>query len=230
MVQIIASVLGLFAAMLLLRSLWIRSGLTVRQTVVTLVAVAIVLALGLLAATGRLNWVVPILAAALPFLAGATRALRARIARALFPGGATPHGQPTSSAEAAFLTMTLDHATGQMDGEVRKGRHAGRRLSSLSVTELAALAGEIDDSDSQRLLESYLDRTHPSWRESTRDAEANPPMTREAALEILGLAPGATREEIVAAHRRLIQRLHPDRGGSTFLAAQINGAKKVLIG
>jgi len=230
MVQLVAVVLAVFGGVLLLRSLWIRSGLTVRQTVWTLAAVAVVIALALLAATGRLNWLVPIIAIALPFLTLATSGLRERIARALFPQSATSTGQPTSSAEALYLTMTLDHATGQMDGEVRKGRYTGRRLSQLSVGELTALATEIDDPDSLRLLESYLDRTHPGWRETGPDGTAEASMTREAALEILGLAPGATREDIVAAHRRLIQRLHPDRGGSTFLAAQINGAKKVLIG
>jgi curved DNA-binding protein CbpA len=46
---------------------------------------------------------------------------------------------------------------------------------------------------------------------------------------VLGLKSGATREEIVDAHRKLISKLHPDKGGSDYLAAQINLAKKVLI-
>jgi curved DNA-binding protein CbpA len=55
-------------------------------------------------------------------------------------------------------------------------------------------------------------------------------MTRSDAYAILGLEEGASREKIIAAHGRLIQRLHPDRGGSTFLAAKINQARDLLLG
>jgi hypothetical protein len=235
MVQIIGIVLAAFGALLLLRSLWIRSGLSARQTVVSLAAAAVVLGLCALAATGRLNWVVPVLAAAAPFARRATSAFRVgSLFRSRWPGGSSsppPNTPSSSTADSAFFRMTLDHGSGQMDGEIKAGRHAGKRLSQLTLRELTGLAAEISDPDSMRLLESYLDRTHPAWREAAAEPRAtDAPMTREAALEILGLEAGASEEEIVAAHRRLIQRLHPDRGGSTFLAAQINGAKKVLIG
>jgi hypothetical protein len=55
-------------------------------------------------------------------------------------------------------------------------------------------------------------------------------MTREEALAVLGLSDGVSREEILTAYRALITRMHPDRGGSSYLAAQINRAKDVLIG
>ncbi len=125
------------------------------------------------------------------------------------------------------------------DGAVVTGRFAGRRLDSLGLDELAALHRELAGRRGDRLvLEAYLDRRVPGWREDVqRDAAGGPrrptrpgAMTDEQAYEILGLAPGATEAEISAAYRRLMKRVHPDQGGSTFLAAQINEAKERLLG
>ncbi len=74
------------------------------------------------------------------------------------------------------------------------------------------------------LLERWLQRR---GRDGAGDGAM--PETVEQAYRILGLQPGATREEIIAAHRRLMQKVHPDRGGSDFLAAQINRAKEILL-
>ncbi len=125
------------------------------------------------------------------------------------------------------------------DGTVMAGRFAGRRLDSLAVPELAALHRELAGRPGDRLvLEAYLDRRMPGWRENVeRDAAGGPrratgsgAMTDEQAYQILGLAAGATEAEITAAYRRLMKRVHPDQGGSTFLAAQINEAKERLLG
>ncbi len=127
--------------------------------------------------------------------------------------------------------MTLHHASGHMDGEIKLGRHRGRFLSELTLGELTGLFGEINDYDSQRLLETYLDHHYPNWREERQRSESRSDveMSRSEALEALGLLDGASRDDIVTAHRRLIQKLHPDRGGSTYLAALLNRAKDILI-
>jgi hypothetical protein len=142
-------------------------------------------------------------------------------------------GQRTE-VRTAFLEAWIDHATGDVGGRVLSGRFAGRTLDSLPEADLRAFHAECSgDADSARVLESYLDRRlGADWRK----AEAPPPrgprtdMTRQEALAILGLQEGATDEDIRAAHRRLIVRMHPDAGGSAELAARINRAKDVLLG
>ena len=135
-----------------------------------------------------------------------------------------------SGVRTAFLAMTLDHATGSADGEVLQGRFAGRRLSGLTASEALALREELHgDAQSLALLEAWLDRAHPEWRSGGPPAGGGR-MTREEALEILGLAPGARPEEIKAAHHRLMLKLHPDHGGSTWMAAKLNQARDLLLG
>ena len=146
--------------------------------------------------------------------------------------------QGTSGVTTEFLDMELDHATGAMEGHVLKGAYSGRELSSLRPSELAQLWQDyrFTDPPSAQLVEAYLDRAHPSWREdmARRDPEppkgAGTPMSRSEALEVLGLDDTADAEAVRHAHRALMAKLHPDRGGSTYLAAKINQAKDVALG
>ncbi|HEV3184595.1 MAG TPA: DnaJ domain-containing protein [Xanthobacteraceae bacterium] len=179
-----------------------------------------------LAATGRLALAVPLGIAGLSLLG-------------LWPGmaafGKRARRRQTSRVRSAFLEMELDHDSGAMRGRILAGRHEGMWLDALETSTLVGLLGEIDE-ESRALLAAYLDRRAPGWREHAQgDAAAGQggpprgPMTQEEAYQILGLEPGASAEDIHRAHRALMKRLHPDQGGSTYLAARVNEAKDVLL-
>ena len=156
-----------------------------------------------------------------------------------FGGATSPSPGQTSEVETATLRMALDHDTGEMQGVVLRGRFEGRELESMSFTELVQLLAECHANDEQSvtLLETYLDREQgPDWREHAESeggrsgATANAPMTRDEAYEVLGLNPGASPEDVKEAHHRLMLKMHPDQGGSTYLASKINQAKDLLLG
>ena len=163
-------------------------------------------------------------------------------------GGSGPAHDPVE-VETDLLRMRLDRESGDVSGAVKTGPFAGRDLGSLARHDLLDLLAEAQriDTQSASLLEAYLDRRFPDWREPAagggsgggwggqRDGSrgagsTSGDMDEAEALQILGLEPGAAPEEIRQAHRRLMAKLHPDSGGSNFLAMQINRAKDLLLG
>lgn len=144
----------------------------------------------------------------------------------------------SSKIATDHLEVALDHDTGRVTGRVLKGMFANRRIESLQPAELALLWQDcrFTDQKSAQILETYLDRVHPSWQADMARGEAemasgpDGAMSEREALEILGLEKGAGEDEIRKAHRDLMMRLHPDRGGSTYLASKVNEAKTVLLG
>lgn len=146
-----------------------------------------------------------------------------------------------SSVRSAMIEMELDHATGLMQGKVIGGPLAGRTLQSMPRPECEALymACLRDDPEGARLLEAYLDRRFADWREAgqaqadagrgDRNGRGRPGLSEEQAYEILGLGKGATRDDVVRAHRALMKKFHPDHGGATDVAARVNEAKEVLL-
>jgi hypothetical protein len=154
-------------------------------------------------------------------------------------GGHARSAGTDSTVRSRYLRMRLDHDSGTLNGEVLLGSFSGRMLDELDKAALISFRDEVAaDQESLALVEAYLDRRMPGWREDVeadgaagaRSASDAGPMTDQQAYEILGLAAGAGKAEIRAAHRRLMKIVHPDRGGSTFLAARINEAKDWLLG
>jgi len=191
-----------------------------------------------LAVTGRLAYAAMLVGALLPLF------LRLRNLRQMWRNASGPAAGQRSEVSTRCLRMTLDHDTGAMSGIVLEGAYRGRSLEELTEAEQIDLlhAFRVEDAESASLLEAYLDRIRPEWRQgaggwdtgagtsSQERPSSTGAMTREEAYGILGLEPGASPEQIKAAHRALMQKLHPDRGGSTWLAARVNEAKALLLG
>lgn len=202
-----------------------------------------VLAVAALAISGRLAALLVPIAMAMPALV--------RV-RALLDRYRTPAGGQSSTVTTAFLRMTLDHDTGTMSGTVLRGHFAGLRIEELGIGDMLALLRECraEDEEGARLFEAYLDRIHPDWRDElaggaggsgargsgaqgsgarANGARGSADVSVDEAYAILGLAPGADPEQIKEAHRRLMIKLHPDHGGSDYLATKINRARDVLL-
>jgi len=191
----------------------------------------------LLTLTGRMHWIgaavtgllvvarqlMPLLIRAFPLLLGWLQSNRSKAAGT------------QSEVSTELLKMTLDHETGELNGEVRLGRFKDWRLSDLTREQLSELMtyAQEHDSDSAQLLGNYLDQRFPDgWdkEESEHQSGQNSEeMTQKEALAVLGLNEEATPDEIIAAHRKLMQKIHPDRGGNDYLAAKINQAKDFLL-
>jgi len=153
-------------------------------------------------------------------------------------GWSSPAGAQSTGVETDWLRMSLDHDSGAMDGVILRGHWIGRTLSALAETELFELLDACAaDSQSVRVLEAYLDRRlgadwrdrRPSRQDRSSDRSSGA-MSRDEACAVLGVKPDADEEEIKAAHRRLMRKVHPDQGGSDELASQVNRARAVLLG
>ncbi len=175
---------------------------------------------------GRQLLVALLLPLFLLFLAQRPARARAKAERGPSPGR-------SSDVRTRLLEMILDHDSGEMVGRVLEGPFAGQALEDLSPLDLLSLWRFClsEDEQSARLIESYLDRRlGEAWREEAEAPAASASaMTRDEAFEILGLEPGAGEEEIRKAYRSLMQKYHPDQGGSDYLAAKINEAKALLL-
>ncbi|GGO79477.1 hypothetical protein GCM10011348_13830 [Marinobacterium nitratireducens] len=234
----------LMGAVALAGYLWIQSRPASQRGRAKWQLVILMLALLLLylSISGRLHWIGALFAAMLPLSRYLVPLLRyLPFLRRLYNGQrqSRQSGGNSSRVQTAVLEMTLDHDSGVMHGTVLQGPLSGRSLGDLGETEFIELLQYCrrQDAESARLLEAYLDRRFGErWRDDDPgDEQQSAPasggaLSEQEAYAILGLKPGASDQEVIDAHRRLMQKLHPDRGGSDYLAARINEAKERLLG
>jgi hypothetical protein len=241
--RLLLAAVAAIAIFFLLRTLLAKRKLSVGQffaLYAAALAVVVLIGLGL---TGRLHpvtaslgVVLAMLVRALPVLMRLFQAVNLwKTIKAALGVASVQKGPKTGSKsqiESAFLTMTLDHDSGELDGTIKKGAFQGQRLSQLSRDALLALQAEVaSDIDSSELLQTFFERYHGDHA-SSADAAQGPSgdMNRAEAITLLELGPDPTNDEIIKAHRRLMQIHHPDRGGSNDLAARLNAAKDKLLG
>lgn len=251
MAIIICGVIAAFAFLLLMKVLWTKAKPKLSTNVIVITSLVFLGSLGLLAASGRMHWIAATGTAVLPFLRRVFTLIRlAPFATRLFQqfGGASPFTQafgdygsadtnqaPNVSETATDeIRMMLEHSTGKMTGTILTGKFASQSLESLTEAEIVELYNSVSD-ESKRLLTAYIQRYHPNLGTQSTDEEqtgherSSDTITPERARKILGVTQSATRDEIVEAHRRLMQKNHPDRGGSEYIASEINQAKRVLL-
>lgn len=153
-----------------------------------------------------------------------------------FSGKGRGGSSSNSAVRTPYLEMSLDHTSGGVAGRVLQGRFAGRALSDFTHAERMSFLGELRANDAQgaQLFEAYLERAFPGWNTGGEDSgpragTASRGMTVDEAYLVLGLSRGATRDNVHVAHRNLMKRFHPDQGGTTYIASQVNEAKDVLL-
>ena len=160
-----------------------------------------------------------------------------------------PDASNRSQVVTNTLRMTLDHTSGTMDGEILAGSLSGRQLQSLSLEELKDLYQycEQHDAEASRLLMSFIARERAdTWEggagntqggaqggdhrgsQSARSTGSSA-MDKGEAMALLGLEEPYTAKEVTQAHRSLMGKFHPDKGGNTYLATKLNTARDLLL-
>lgn len=193
----------------------------------------------LLILTGHLHWFGAVLAGLLAMLRQ-NLGLLVRYAPVIsrlyrsHVSGAGPAG--FSTLNSRFIQINLNLDTGVVSGRVLAGEFKGRLLDEMSRSEIDRLADicKLQDAESSRLLSGYVSARfggHAGPGSDGRDRSdirTEPTMTIEEALRVLGLKGTPTKQEITGAYRKIMQQIHPDRGGNEYFAAKVNQARDVL--
>ncbi len=216
-----------------------------KKSILKITAFVLVVALlAGLAFTGRLNWIVALVGSIVPLIpkiiSGLLKilpSLQPLFRRLNLSRGRKGFNSQPAQMETSYLRMILDQVTGEITGHILRGEFKGQPLKALSLEQLLGFLKQCmaDDAESTAMLMAYLDRYFPGWRSHQGHAndkqqwQQQSEMTIEEACSILGVTEKASEKEILEAHKSLIQKMHPDRGGSDYLAAKINHAKDVLL-
>lgn len=244
--RLLALILLPLMAYYFVKSISQRYSLTARQGRLLFFLVVGLLVIGILIALGRLpiHFILAPIGVAFTFLLRMLPTMLRllpmwQMFKSRTSSAKTKSSDQVSTIRTEFLQMELQHNDGAMDGVVLKGSYAQKRLSTLGLNELMELYDECrSDADSNQVLEAYIDHAFPDWREQTNNTSREGEearitdesvMTKELALEILGLDAAANTEQVTKAHRTLMQKMHPDRGGTDYLAKKINAAKDFLM-
>lgn len=238
------AVIGIGAFLLLCNLLW-SSKLNNKNTrIIALTSLALVCVLGAFVFMQRMPWPIAATTMLVPFLRVLGRLVQTAMTFLIFrhltrfrPAGFTfRSAQPKhtdSETQTNELAMKLDHQTGTMTGTVLTGEFEGQDLESLSDDQLREVYTSLQEEESKRLLEAYITRHRPHLNETStdnNDQTDGEEMSVKRAADILGIDVSAPKGDIIAAHRRLMDKLHPDKGGSSYLAAELNEAKQVMLG
>ncbi len=184
--------------------------------------------------TGRLHWLAAAIGGVLPLIPRLVRFMLGA-APAVLPFVRRYQQNQHSNMHTRYIRLQMNVLTGELQGEVLEGKLKGEKLHLLSQVQLLELLDECRQNDAQSaaLLIAYLNRAHPGWSNGGNQDSGYTPndadMTEQQARDILGVSESADKEEINKAHKRLMQKMHPDRGGSDFLAQQINRARDKLL-
>lgn len=179
--------------------------------------------------TGRMHWA----GLAFALVLGLAKFLvnnAIRFAPAFF-SVARKHNFSTPEFRTPYLNVKLSMGnTVSLEGSVISGPHAGKKLNELSAEEIVELANFYKEKckRSYYLILVLLQKSGNNQQHRQQGVEDSSSLSREEAIQILGLADNFNAEDVKLAHRRLMQKLHPDKGGNAWLASRINLAKDVL--
>ncbi|MEY4589862.1 MAG: hypothetical protein RL497_1938 [Pseudomonadota bacterium] len=180
------------------------------------------------AASGKIHW-----------LGGMAAAAFALLRSGLFTG--LTLGRFWLAKNGGVARFNTEHIAAQLDvnqlnlnGHIKKGLYANHTLETLDKSQLEELLGfyQTCDKKSYYLIKTLLQRRgfyHEQHQQHEQHKEVASISDLQEALDILGLTGTPTKDDILAAHRRLIHKLHPDRGGSDYLASQVNAARDQLL-